>query len=488
MGGIPLPALLGATTLPDVAFGTAQKMRALQQQKLLNQIQQAQAGIAPQLAQAQLQQAQLVPGLTQAQIEKTQAEASVTPTAALSAAQLKQAQTQKALAETGVIPGVGAADIALKQAQAKKAGAEAQYKTMQSKGGVVDLKGEPRKAFEFLKMSKSDDPDIKALGVQGLKKMAEDLRNAETKGKTVLEKKRASLAGINLKLAQLKQHVKSGQHKATPESGGELSADQHTLHNTNISAKTLAENPQKAVELVDNETRHETNLMNEKTSDQIISDQDQIKALEQQRIETLSDIANTVSDPEQRAGAIAFGNLLQEMIKVDFAPVATFAGADGYARLQVEKSKMALNQNPSEAYRKFLLFKNQQVPKMVDEVRKALATSVRLGYIDKMLVPLFEKKLGEFSSIGEIDTSQALTAWNWIKDNITDSYENKINAVKKGIGGEIARSGPLIAKAKVPVVLQDAAQQTAPPTQKDFESTAKKYGMTVEQVKQRLGG
>lgn len=146
---------------------------------------------------------------------------------------------------------------------------------------------------------------------------------------------------------------------------------------------------------------------------------------------------------------------------------ANYAGAMGKGSAALA----ALSQNNPKAYEDYLSFKNQTMPLILNRIK----TLDQMGATDKQredLENLYKKTADSLTSNPEQFITQL----------------NNLGSMLNTISQQVQKSATPIANINRLSGFNPIQQQSANPlNQADLEFTARKYGMTVDQVKQKLG-
>lgn len=159
--------------------------------------------------------------------------------------------------------------------------------------------------------------------------------------------------------------------------------------------------------------------------------------------------------------------------------VSRYAGLLGKASGSLQAVKSMLG-NTSNDYATYLYFTRHTLPATINEMRRTLggqASDKEIALMDKVGDPLF----------WDSNPSLAVGSWN----DLQNLYKR---AVGPAIAGRISETTRKLQQrgreAPLPTQLSQIRKTRAaaiPHSQADLEFTAKKYGMTIAQVKQRLG-
>lgn len=178
-------------------------------------------------------------------------------------------------------------------------------------------------------------------------------------------------------------------------------------------------------------------------------------------------ILKATSDVDARKRNLFATNLVQSINSASVDDLTRYSGPKGQAKLLAEKAKDALG-NPSEDYMKY---KEAQkaVALEAQELRQFLGTSI---------TPQMDTALREM-----VDATGPLTSQETAKRMINKSrgiIKKQLGTYRKAVQSPSAYTGELEEEA------YSAPQQTGP-SESDIEFTARKYGMTPDQVRQQLG-
>lgn len=222
--------------------------------------------------------------------------------------------------------------------------------------------------------------------------------------------------------------------------------------------------------------------------------------------ETSAAMAKQLSDPKARDQYEALTGIVDEMGNVDMDKISQYAGPMGKTKLFTDQAMANFGHISPEynAYRNFTF----QAKAMADQLRKALGTSVRNQYVKTMLLPLIDNIDKTWGNNPQLARSQWQWANRWLnhyKDLYhmyatqgipQDQINPKILADKTLLetppGMQYMRR-PVAAGPAVTPTITPAARITAPTdrfakyTDADWESTAKQHGMTVDELKRRVG-
>ena len=162
--------------------------------------------------------------------------------------------------------------------------------------------------------------------------------------------------------------------------------------------------------------------------------------------------------------------LVNDLKDFDIDAVKALAGPEGKAKLAYAKAQMAINPDDptiDPMARRFITAMNQSIVNM-DSMRKAFGTSVVPDYV--------------YKTIGRL-TNPADSIWN-DATQVGQNYKKLVETMEKN-------KNLLMEKVKKGVTATVPENQTNSLnknySQADLEHTAKKYGITVDEVKKRLG-
>jgi hypothetical protein len=389
-----LGSLFGGVT---GGFDTMQRLRAQLLANRLNRLKeqaaQTQLGFLPQKLQTAQQQAE--------------AEAKIKTAQAGIAPQLAQAQLQG-------LP----AKLALIQAQTEQAKANADLNAMKAHNPfmAVPLAGPARNVNDIKRLREAGD-------IEGA-----DRAQRSFDAQTLIREK----IGTDYKKTPIELLQRLSDQKRALSEGRPI---EHGINTAPMSNQQMIQNPQIASQLIANDNKHAADLSGNLTPDQIKQQMNTRQKYYEQYLQVESAISKQIADPETRKAARLFGNLLDEINKIDFAPIASFAGAGGLAKLKMEKAKLAAGKAVSDEFKKYQLWINSQALFTTDSLRQALQTSVREGYVSKFIYRALQPQINTLRGLFETNPALAMQQFNSIKSFITGRYSNAIRASRFGVVG-----------------------------------------------------
>ena len=136
-----------------------------------------------------------------------------------------------------------------------------------------------------------------------------------------------------------------------------------------------------------------------------------------------------VSDAPTRQRAIASGEILDTLNKVNFTPIAQYTGVAGNARLKADQLAVSAGAKPSPQYAAYQNFVKSESKLIGDSVRQALATSVRSDYVKTMLMPLADPT----SNVWGNDPALAIQRFNFFRNWVQHYHDVYRHATNYGV-------------------------------------------------------
>jgi hypothetical protein len=193
---------------------------------------------------------------------------------------------------------------------------------------------------------------------------------------------------------------------------------------------------------------------------------DDISSLQEKTADVLTKRTATAQVLNQRQYAIVLDSLFDEGSKL-MPSVVSYAGAQGKVNLAKDAARASLGE-VSPRYSEYLQFTNVVAPNTANEMRRVLggqATDYEAKVMNNLSNPSFWLT----------NPKLAMEQWNFMQN----MFRKKIGpALTTGLSGAVKK-------------IEQGAMDTSPiqnvPSDEDLQYTAKTRGMTVEQVKQKLG-
>ena len=196
-----------------------------------------------------------------------------------------------------------------------------------------------------------------------------------------------------------------------------------------------------------------------------------------------------ISDPVVRRQAGNAQRLLDEATNIDIGPLQKYTGAGGMAKSLYEKAKMVSGIGEVDPdYRDYAKWQQFTLKQMSDSMRQALNTSVVPEYVKAMVTPLADPTNQAWN-----DPQQVKAVWNtytnWLHDYTKSLTQQATSGVPKEVldthsFNDYARMKHGQDRAPIP---KPNNPSNAPPSEEDIEYTAKKRGISKEEVKRLLG-
>lgn len=136
-----------------------------------------------------------------------------------------------------------------------------------------------------------------------------------------------------------------------------------------------------------------------------------------------------VSDAPTRQRAIASGEMLDTLNKINFTPIAQYTGVAGAARLKADEMAVSAGGKPSPQYAAYQNFVKGESKLIGDSVRQALATSVRSDYVRTMLMPLADPT----AKIWGNDPALAIQRFNFFRNWMQHYHDLYRHATNYGV-------------------------------------------------------
>jgi hypothetical protein len=210
----------------------------------------------------------------------------------------------------------------------------------------------------------------------------------------------------------------------------------------------------------------------------------------------------TNATADSKNAATSWGILNNEMEDVmdKYLPALQhFSGTGGKTRLIAELAKSSAGQKTSKEFQLYQDFQNNFKSIVLDSIRRALKTSVQPGFVRENLGPMADPTASIWNNSDQVKVNmESLLGWVGQNNNYNTNTVNFGTPESREL--QRAYSDKLLTISDVNKIKKEASQKTEQKqtmttkkqtnqniTQEDLEYTAKKHGITVEEVKKRLG-
>ena len=189
------------------------------------------------------------------------------------------------------------------------------------------------------------------------------------------------------------------------------------------------------------------------------------------------------SDATARNRAAYSATILTEIKQQDLSPVMAYSGTGGAAAFRADQLSNAagmLRGPRLKQFNDYQTFAKETHKFITDTLRQSMATSVREGYVAKYIADAVANMSQGVDNALNNNPALALQRWNKLVEYLDHYHDGAVARVKGGVAGqEKFEKGTVYKKG---LVLPNVPNST----QENIDHTAKKYGVSSDEVIQRL--
>ncbi len=182
------------------------------------------------------------------------------------------------------------------------------------------------------------------------------------------------------------------------------------------------------------------------------------------------------SDPQTRQKSNYAKNIEKTIARIDPSIFSDYAGIEGFMNLSNDQLKSLQNENP-KAYEKYNNFVSVQVPILTSQIRQFYGESIQPEVrqeLESIANPITWRK----------NPKLALSQFN----ELTSLLRNEMETYTSTLNAPIKPYEKSIPKEKENLVInKEQIKKLSNVNDQALQETAKKHGMTVEEVKKQLG-